>query len=123
VEEGWINHKATYLIAEEYLKDFRKTDIDTLVLGCTHYPILLDIIQEVIGESVTLIDSGIASADLVRQEIERIGFATNSRSQGIIDVYVSDIPSKFVEVAQLFMGREIGKAHKVTDTEFAEFKI
>ena len=53
-EEGWTHHRATYEIAEEYLKELREKDIDTLVLGCTHYPILADVIQEVIGKDVKL---------------------------------------------------------------------
>jgi glutamate racemase len=56
-EEGWTHHQATYEIAEEYLKELREKEIDTLVLGCTHYPILADVIQEVIGSNVKLIDS------------------------------------------------------------------
>ncbi len=65
-EEGWIKHKATYEIAEEYLKELREKNIDTLVLGCTHYPILSEVIQDVIGKDVQLIDSGVASSEVVR---------------------------------------------------------
>ena len=71
-EEGWINHKAAYDIAEEYLKDLKKLNIDTLVLGCTHYPILAKVIQDVIGENVKLIDSGIASAEVVKEELRQV---------------------------------------------------
>ncbi len=113
VEEGWINHKATYEIAEEYLKELREKDIDTLVLGCTHYPILAGIIQEVIGKDVKLIDSGIATAEVVRNEINRIGFETNSAVQGNLDLYVSDIPTTFKQVAELFLGRIINDVVKV----------
>ncbi|MCK7516341.1 MAG: hypothetical protein MZV64_00735 [Ignavibacteriales bacterium] len=66
-----------------------------LVLGCTHYPILADVIQEVIGKDVKLIDSGIATAEVVRNEINRIGFETNSAVPVIWIVYVSDIPTTF----------------------------
>ncbi len=68
-EEGWLTHKATYEVAEEYLKELRDVGIDTLVLGCTHYPILFDVIQNVIGRNVKLIDSGIASAELIKEEL------------------------------------------------------
>ena len=112
-EEGWVNHRATYEIAEEYLKELREKEIDTLVLGCTHYPILSDVIQEVIGKNVQLVDSGIASAEIVRNEIERIGFETNSNVPGQHSYYVSDIPAKFKEVAELFLGREVKDVHKV----------
>lgn len=112
-EEGWINHKATYLIAEEYLKELKDLKIDTLVLGCTHYPILVDVIREVIGDNVKLIDSGIAAAGVVNNELQRIGFQTNSHALGVHDFYVSDIPQKFKEVAELFMGKPLQHIRKI----------
>jgi glutamate racemase len=112
-EEGWTHHKAAYQIAEEYLKELREKNIDTLVLGCTHYPLLADVIQEVIGSNVKLIDSGIATAEVVRNEISRIGLETNSAVPGNLDLYVSDVPTKFKEVAELFLGRTINDVVKV----------
>ncbi len=112
-EEGWISHKATFEIAEEYLKELRELKIDTLVLGCTHYPILADVIQQVIGSDVKLIDSGVASAEVVYNELDRIGLHTNKNSLGSQEFYVSDIPTKFKEVAELFLGREIQSVQKV----------
>ena len=112
-EEGWINHKATYEIAEEYLKELRELKIDTLVLGCTHYPILADVIQKVIGEEVALIDSGIASASLVSDELDRTNLHTNKFSNGNREFYVSDIPVKFKEVAELFLGNPVKEVNKV----------
>ena len=70
-EEGWIKENATYEIAEEYLKELRDKKIDTLVLGCTHYPILSKVIQKVIGTNVKLIDSGVASAEIVKEELAK----------------------------------------------------
>ena len=112
-EEGWINHKAVYAIAEEYLKELRDLKIDTLVLGCTHYPILSEVIQKVIGVEVKLIDSGIASAEVVKEEIARIGLQTNSYGIGYQDFYVSDIPAKFKEVAELFLGKPVNDVQKI----------
>lgn len=112
-EEGWIDHKATYLIAEEYLKELKKKDIDILVLGCTHYPILSKVLQKVIGPEIKLIDSGIAAARVVKSELERIGFCTNSNSNGIQDYYVSDIPQKFKFVAELFLDRPMQHVRKI----------
>lgn len=111
-EEGWTHHKATYEIAEEYLNELREKNIDTLVLGCTHYPILADVIQNVIGKDVKLIDSGIATAEVVRNEINRIGLETNSAVSGNLDLYVSDIPTTF-KVAELFLGKKINDVVKV----------
>lgn len=112
-EEGWTKHKATYEIAEEYLKELRELSIDTLVLGCTHYPILTDVIQAVIGGNVTLIDSGVASAELVKEELQRLDLLTDSHKIGTQEYYVSDIPVKFKEIAELFLGKSINNIHKV----------
>lgn len=112
-EEGWINHKATYEIAEEYLKKLRQNKIDTLVLGCTHYPILTEVIQKVIGPKVSLIDSGVASSELIKTELEKFDLLSDSGKIGGQEYYVSDIPAKFKEVAELFLGKEIDHVHKV----------
>ena len=112
-EEGWINHKATFEIAEEYLKELRELKIDTLVLGCTHYPILSEVIQEVIGENVALIDSGVASAGIIKEELDRTNLNTNRLANGNHEFYVSDIPVKFKEVAGLFLGKPVTEVHKV----------
>lgn len=112
-EEGWTHHKATYEIAEEYLKELRDKEVDTLVLGCTHYPILIEVIQEVIGKNIKLIDSGIAAAEVVKNEIHRLGLETTHNEHPSLDLYVSDIPNKFREVAELFLGRKINDVVKV----------
>ncbi len=112
-EEGWIDHKATYEIAEEYIKELNEYDIDTLVLGCTHYPILSKVIQEVIGKDVKLIDSGIAAAILVKEELIRYDLLSNSYALGNYDFYLSDFPVKFKEIAEMFLGRKIKEIFKV----------
>ncbi|MDP2303387.1 MAG: glutamate racemase [Ignavibacteria bacterium] len=112
-EEGWTNHKATYSIAEEYLKDLRELNIDTLVLGCTHYPILSEVIQSVIGNNVTLIDSGVATAVAVKEELSKLDLLNSSSNKGEHSFYVSDVPTKFKEVAELFMGYEINHVSKI----------
>jgi glutamate racemase len=112
-EEGWIDHHSTYEIAKEYLQELKDHNIDTLVLGCTHYPILSNVIQKVVGENVTLIDSGIASAELIKNELENANLLTDSNSQGKQDYYVSDIPGKFKEIAELFLGKPIKNINKV----------
>jgi glutamate racemase len=112
-EEGWIKHKATYEIAEEYLREFSKIGIDTLVLGCTHYPILAEAIQTVVGKEVKLIDSGIAAAESVKEELERCNLLTNKFALGNQSFFVSDIPMKFKELAELFLGKAISDVQKI----------
>jgi glutamate racemase len=114
-EEGWTRHKATYDIAEEYLTELKDLKIDTLVLGCTHYPILADVIQDVIGKDVVLIDSGVASAQVVKDELNRLNllnYVDNSGRKGW-EFFVSDIPVKFKEVARLFLGWPVKDVQKV----------
>jgi len=117
-EEGWTHHRATHEIAEEYLKELREKGIDTLVLGCTHYPILFDVIQEVIGSNVKLIDSGIATAEVVKNEIHKLKLETNHKDHPNLDLFVSDIPTKFQEVAELFLGKAVKDAVKVNLEEW-----
>lgn len=120
-EEGWVDHKATYEIAEEYLRELRDEQIDTLVLGCTHYPILSKVIQEVIGEDVTLVESGIVAAEMIKNELDRTDLHTNSNGMGNQELYVSDIPTKFKEVAELFLGNPVKEVHKV-EVEHLSFR-
>lgn len=112
-EEGWIKHRATIEIAEEYLKELREIGIDTLVLGCTHYPILSEVIQKIVGKNVSLIDSGVASSEVIKTELEKLDLLSDLDTPGIQEFFVSDIPTKFKEVAELFLGREIDHVHKV----------
>ena len=111
-EEGWTDHKATFEIAQEYLTELHDYKIDTLVLGCTHYPILANTIQKVIGSSVTLIDSGIASAEVVKKVLADSSLENNSSKPGYQDFYVSDIPTTFKKVAELFLGKPVNDVKK-----------
>jgi glutamate racemase len=112
-EEGWINHKATKLVAEEYLTELKESGIDTLILGCTHYPILKDIIQEVVGNDVALIDSGSAASDEVENYLNGRGIKNTSNNLGFHEYYVSDVPKKFKTIAERFLGKEIENINKV----------
>jgi len=112
-EEGWIDHKATYAIAEEYLSELKKNKVDTLILGCTHYPILSKVIQEVMGDDVALIDSGTAASDQVKDYLEGRGIRTHSQSESRHEFYVSDVPNRFKAVAERFLGRELNHIEKI----------
>ena len=112
-EEGWIKKNATFEIAEEYLNELKGKEIDTLVLGCTHYPILSGVIQKVIGPNVKLIDSGIASVEIVKEELKKNNLLSQRDSGGESIFYVSDIPTKFKEIAELFLGKPVNGITKV----------
>jgi glutamate racemase len=112
-EEGWLDHKVTELVAKEYLGELHKKKIDSLILGCTHYPILQDIIQKVVGKNVKLIDSGTPAARLVEAYLNGRQLRNQSVHQGQSEFYVSDVPIKFKEIAERFLGKKITHLHKV----------
>jgi glutamate racemase len=112
-EEGWINHKATELVAKEYLFPLTLEKIDTLVLGCTHYPLLRDVISNVLHNSVTLIDSGEATALAVATMLDQNGMRNTSKEKPNLKFFVSDLPQKFTEIGERFLGQKLGRVQRV----------
>ncbi|MBI4852565.1 MAG: glutamate racemase [Acidobacteria bacterium] len=106
-EEGWHNHKATKLIAIEYLSYLQSQEIDTLVLGCTHYPLLKEVIQSVVGSKVTLIDSGACVAEEVEGLIKSSDTVTSNKNTCLDSFYVTDSGKRFSRIAELFLGQPI----------------
>src|ERR1041385_5295941 len=111
-EEGWADNEVTQTIAETYLADLR-SKIDTLVLGCTHYPILRGVIQQTLGEEVRLIDSGEATALEVKSLLKERGLARLTPPTGALErqlcddldhFYVTDAAERFARVAERFLG-------------------
>ncbi len=113
-EEGWVDRKATELIAKEYLFPLTLEKIDTLVLGCTHYPLLTDMIRKVVHNGVTLIDSGEATAEVVARILDENGLRNLSKLKPNLQFYVSDVPHKFSEVGERFLGQKLGRVRKLS---------
>lgn len=110
-EEGWTREPETYSIAEKYLLKVREFAPDALVLGCTHYPILKHVIQQIAGQNVKLIDSGEATADEVRTLLQEKGLSNPNRTSGkrhlcddLDHFYVTDAADRFANVAERFLG-------------------
>jgi glutamate racemase len=112
-EEGWTDHKATELIAKEYLFPLTLEKIDTLILGCTHYPLLRDVIAKVLPQHVLLIDSGEATAEAVIRLLDELETRNTSKFKPNLQFYVSDVPHKFTEVGERFLGQKLGRIHRV----------
>ncbi|MDZ4121005.1 MAG: glutamate racemase [Candidatus Cloacimonadaceae bacterium] len=108
-EEGWNKHETAKLIASEYLSCFTSADIDTLVLGCTHYPLLKEIIQDVVGESVYLVDS----ADAIAIYLKRILPNDDDDMPGVDFFYVSDIEDKFSQIGSRILGYDLPNLKRV----------
>jgi glutamate racemase len=113
-EEGWIDHPATQLIAREYLFPLKLEKIDTLILGCTHYPVLRSAIGAVMDAGVALIDSGEAAALEVGRVLDAEGLRNGSRQQANLKFFVSDLPAKFIEIGERFLGEKMGRVQRVS---------
>ena len=101
------------MVADTYLLDFREQNIDTLILGCTHYPILRDVIQQTVGTNVMLIDSGEAAARQVELLLGERELLNPSTEPPTYEFFVSDVPQKFQELGQIFLGRPDLRVTKV----------
>jgi len=115
-EEGYAGKEATRLVAEEYLAPFRDDGIDTLVLGCTHYPLLKDDIASVMGPGVTLVDSATAVAHAVAKRLRQRNHHRETEQQAETRYYVSDTPARFQRVGKRFLGRVVAPV-EVVDLE------
>ena len=108
VENGYVNgDKVTQLMIEEYLTPVRDSGIDTLILGCTHYPLLKSMIGEFMGPGVTLVDPAMTAAHHLERMLAERGLRA-SHENGQAHFYVSDVPDSFVQTADLFLGEYKG---------------
>jgi glutamate racemase len=114
VEEGWTSHSVTLSVLHEYLEPLLRHDIDTLVLGCTHYPLLKKAIRSVVGARVSLIDSAESCAEFVRERLDAMGLLVRKRRRAaLIRPYVTDETERFAELAERFLNAPIETATKV----------
>ena len=113
-EEGWTNHAATALIAEEYLGSLREAGVDTLILGCTHYPVLSEVIQGTIGTEVTLVNSGAIAAKRVAELLNQSPKPDIRYPIPDHTMLVSDVPRKFQQIGERFLGRPMPEVGLVT---------
>ncbi len=95
VEEGFAKHKITEEVIDIYLSDMRKSEIDTLILGCTHYPLLRSRIMAYFGESVHIVNPAYETAMDLKQILEEQKIANTSGEPAAYDFYVSDAAEKF----------------------------
>jgi glutamate racemase len=112
-EDGWTENKIAELVAKEYLSEFIDLKIDTLILGCTHYPILKKTISKVIGKKIKLIDSGEETAKEVKRLLEQFNLLNPQKAEGKHKFYVTDFQKKFREISERFLGQPIHDVRKV----------
>ena len=109
VEEGWIGpaDEAALNIARRYLDSLVEAQIDTLILGCTHYPLLRDVIAKVMGPEVMLIDSGAKTAELVAADLCDRGMLSENGTGGTIKYFVTDSIEGFSKIASLYLESDV----------------
>ncbi len=111
VEEGWWQRSVTEAVARIYLEPLKKAKVDSLVLGCTHYPVIKDVIGKVMGREVTLIDSGEETAREFQRSLLDLGLRKNGR-KGWSRFYVSDDPDRFLNLSRRFLGDSVRRVFK-----------
>jgi glutamate racemase len=111
-EEGWFDHQVTRLTAQEYLKPVMAQNIDTLVLGCTHYPLLKPLLQEILGDQIRLVDSAQAIAEQTRDLLNKNNL-WNEQKPPEYRFYVTDVPIRFQGVGERFLGRKLTNVNVV----------
>jgi glutamate racemase len=112
-EEGWVTGEIPRLVAQKYLPTSLLEGVDTLVLGCTHYPLLSNVIAEVVGPAVQLVDSATATAERVAEVLRERGLTQLERRTVERHYLVTDTPTRFLEVGARFLGHPLSGARQI----------
>ncbi|MEM1057846.1 MAG: glutamate racemase [Verrucomicrobiota bacterium] len=116
IEEDWLDHEATALILREYLAPLRELEVDTLVLGCTHYPLAKPQLAVALGPGVTLVDSAENMAQALQRELAGRGLLRDAESNqlGRVRVHVTDLSPQFERLARRFLADKVHDLRAVT---------
>lgn len=114
VEEGWTDHGALKLVLKEYLNPLLAKGMDTLVLGCTHYPLLMPVLQKMLGKKVRLVDSASTCAAHTKRVLEDQHLLRTARSKPTLEIFLTDLSEQAEAMAKRFLGTDFGKVKKAT---------
>lgn len=112
VEEGWLDHPATRLVAQSYLKPLKEDGIDTLLLGCTHFPLLMPVIKKVMGD-INYVDASRAVSAELREKLAKKSLL-NPGGKGKISIYLTDLSQNFKEIGERFLGEPMKNFARVS---------
>lgn len=107
VEEGWTGKAVTAEVASIYLSGLRKSGVDTLIMGCTHYPLLRGVIRRALGKRAALVDSAREVAAEARDILDAAGLLNTSARRPADTFYASDEPARFARIGRRFLGMRI----------------
>ncbi len=112
IEENWIDHPATRLVLKTYLDPLVEKGIDTLMLACTHYPLLIPVLQELLPKDVRLVDSATTCAEHLKKELTRLDLLETTPREGSLELYLTDLSEEFESLARQFLKKSPGRIHR-----------
>jgi glutamate racemase len=112
IEENWISEEVTQQVLLKYLQPLIDKGIDTLMLACTHYPLLVPVLKEVLPSDVRLVDSATTCAEHLKIMLEKIDLLSDQEEDGKLSIYLTDLSEQFEELARRFLKRSTGKIHR-----------
>ena len=113
VEEGWLNGPVPSEITASYLKSINVANVDTLILGCTHYPLLKPMIQDHVNDNTVLIDSAETVAEEAATILLEKKMSADNSNKGLLKCFVTDSPTKFESIAERFLGYSLNNVQTV----------
>jgi glutamate racemase len=113
VEEGWSDHPITFSAIQEYIKPLLEANIDTLILACTHFPLIQDLIQKAAGPSIRVLNPAIACAKATREILSSLNLLSEENIRIDPLFYVTDDPNRFKKLGPQFLGRPIKSVEQV----------
>jgi glutamate racemase len=112
IEENWIDHAATRLVLKAYIDPLIEKGIDTLMLACTHYPLLVPILKELLPADVRLVDSATTCAEHLKKELKRLDLLQPENHQGTLELYLTDLSDEFESLARQFLKHSPGRIRR-----------
>ena len=114
IEENWIDHPAIRMILSSYLDPLIEKGIDTLMLACTHYPLLIPILKEILPDDVWLVDSATTCAEHLKRELTRLDLLANDGGEGKLEIHLTDLSEEFELLARQFLKKSPGRIHRAS---------
>lgn len=122
VEEGLEHDQVAKIMAKRYLKEFRKSGIDVLVMGCTHYPVLEGVIRDVMGDEVAIVHTGKETAKAVKETLAH-GKILNNKGKGGCEYFVTDSPDLFKEIGGRFLEEPLRHVTFLKNLDYKDFLL
>jgi glutamate racemase len=112
IEENWISEDVTKEVLRKYLEPLMEKGIDTLMLACTHYPLLIPLLTEILPPDVRLVDSATTCAEHLKKMLEQKDLLNPGEDEGKLDIYLTDLSEQFEELAKRFLRKPVGRVRR-----------